>query len=157
MPKPRKTKQGSDPEAEAFAPPRKAKPSADAEPNLNDPRVRFARWSALNMTALEKKVWAWMGKADNPWGFIPQHPHKNWTLDFYSPRFGICIEADGPLHLQTAREDEARDRALEKDGILTLRLTRGHFVRYSPQRLFDLVEEVIKNRPAAKPEPGKTK
>jgi len=157
MPKRRKTTKGSDPEAEAFAPPKTTMPEEDQGPDLSTNHARFARWSAANMTALEKRVWKWMGKTKNPWGFIPQYPHKAWTLDFFSPQFMLGIEADGPAHLKTVREDEARDRALEKDGILTLRLTRGHFVRYSAQRLFDLVEEVVKGRSAAPPKQGKPK
>jgi very-short-patch-repair endonuclease len=159
---PRKKKERKpDPEDEAFYPPQE-----DGIPNLSKGEVeegsetrqdRFAAWSAIVMTDLEKKVWKWLGGKNNPWGFEPQVPVGPYTLDFFSRRYMLAIEADGPEHQKTVCEDAARDAELEKLGILTLRLTNADFVKYSKQRLFDLVEEFIQTKHIVNPQPYKDK
>ena len=43
-------------------------------------------------------------------------------LDFYCDRARLCVEVDGASHELTMEHDLARDRYLERWGILTLRV-----------------------------------
>ena len=157
-PKMNDNKAGGQKEAEAFGPPPIVAPvKKGEEPVEEDPAQRFARWSATHMTRLEKKVWGMLGAELNPWRFRPQVVVGPYTLDFLSRKVMVCIEADGPEHLKTQKADNARDAYLEKQGIMTLRLTNADFVRYTPQRLYALVEELshVRNVVKVKPKKGK--
>jgi very-short-patch-repair endonuclease len=51
--------------------------------------------------------------------FRRQVPVDEYILDFYSPRYKLCVEIDGPLH-EVVR-DAIRDRRLAERGVRTLR------------------------------------
>lgn len=147
---PRKTPKQpeDDPEAdgtyEVVVPPAlpasKAPSPAPLDPD-NDPKARLAIWSAVSPTGFERKVWSFLGKENNPWGFLPQQILFGYVIDFYSLKYLLVIEADGPSHNQTRAEDNKRDADLRKHGIQTLRLDPGDFVQYTNVQLFDLIEE----------------
>ena len=113
MPK-KKAARGGDGEAEAFQPPKPSTPKnpvaraqeAVLETIANDPQRRFAFWSVLNPTSFERKVWTFLGGEENPWRFNPQEIVGPYTCDFLSRKFMVCIEADGPEHINSVEEDQ---------------------------------------------------
>jgi very-short-patch-repair endonuclease len=117
--------------------------STAAETDEDDPQQRQATWAIAHMTRLEKMVWNFLGKADGPWGFAPQVVKGPYVLDFYSQKYLLAVEADGPSHLKSAEADRKRDDYLAKQGIVTLRLTRSDFVRSQPQQLYAMMEAII--------------
>jgi len=138
-PKAKRPQQVLPDEAEALLSPQEAKnirklPSKDVEED------RFVAWSRISMTKFEKKVWKLLGGDDNPWRFQCQVPKFGYVLDFYSEQFMLCIEADGPAHQKQLAADNARDVALAKMGIQTLRIVPADFVEHTAQQLFDLIE-----------------
>lgn len=114
--------------------------------------TRFLHWSKERMTSLERKIWDLLGKEGNVWFFKPQQELHGYLVDFYSAEFNLVIEADGPDHIWSYKEDEERDNALRAKGINTLRLTPGDLVQYTPQEIFDIIEEFCKvtHRPESK-------
>ncbi len=120
----------------------------DATPEI----ARLATWGAANMTALEKKFWAMIGRDGNPWHLIPQFPVRGYVLDFYAPHAKVAIELDGPHHLRQAAADLNRDKILAKtEAILTLRLTRADLVRKGTKGIYDYLEGVFSNIELPKP------
>ncbi len=99
----------------------------------------------VNMTRLEKKVWAFLGKHENPWGFLRQWPTEGYFLDFWSRHFNVCLEVDGPHHLLHKSEDLKRDKVLAKKGIRTIRLTPANFQLMSTGELFIYVRNAVEN------------
>ena len=81
--------------------------------------IARARYLRRNMTLPEKQAWAILRLM--PQRFRRQVPVGPYVLDFYSPRFGLCVEIDGPLH--DAASDRTRDQALEELDIYTLRVS----------------------------------
>ncbi len=110
------------------------------------PSGRFAMISTVNLTKFEKKVWTFLGKNLNPWGFQIQVDKFGYLLDFYSDRYLLAIEADGPDHVGRVQDDMHRDQVLLERGIRTLRLQPVDFVRNSRNQLIDLIEEFIHPR-----------
>jgi very-short-patch-repair endonuclease len=99
----------------------------------------------LNMTRLEKKVWGFLGKHENPWGFLRQWPAEGYFLDFWSQHFNVCLEVDGPHHFLRLAEDLKRDKVLAKKGIRTIRLRPADFQRMSTGELFIYVRNAVEN------------
>jgi len=104
-----------------------------------------ARALRRNMSGFETKVWKFLGKDENPWGFLRQYPVEGLFLDFYSQHFNVDLEADGPHHLNRRASDRRRDRTLMKKGVRTIRLTPADFVKSSKEELFIYVRNAIEN------------
>lgn len=139
-------------EAEAFQPmklygdivDREKQQAAEArEATLETSSGRFSIWSLISQTGFEKRVWRFLGNSENPWEFKQQVPMFGYILDFYSFKYMLCIEADGPNHRNQQAEDLKRDKVLYEKGIKTLRLTPMDFARNSKQKLVDVIEEFI--------------
>ena len=56
--------------------------------------------------------------------FRRQVPFDEYILDFYSPRYKLCVEIDGPLHDQV--RDAVRDQRFSERGIKTLRFAEDN-------------------------------
>ena len=67
-------------------------------------------------------------------------------LDFYCDRVWLCVEVDGVSHELTAGHDRARDRYLERWGILTLRVPAGE-VMTNLQGVVELITLTARARP----------
>lgn len=121
--------------------------SSEKQPKFNvgdsDAKLRQSWWGTVAMGPFELMVWKFLGKEDNPWGFLPQQQHGGYIVDFYSQQFMLALEADGPVHIRQKVEDAKRDDELMKLGIRTLRLTPGDFRVHSRQKIFGLIEEYI--------------
>ncbi len=98
-----------------------------------------------NMSGFEKKVWKFIGKHENPWGFLRQWPVDGYFLDFWTQHFNLCLEADGPHHVLRRADDLKRDKVLAKKGIRTIRLTPADFQRHSLGEMFIYVRNAIEN------------
>lgn len=96
-----------------------------------------------NMSGFEKMVWNFLGKDENPWGFLRQWPVEGFFLDFFTDRYNVALEADGPHHRDA--DDKVRDRVLSKKGITTIRLTPADFVRKSKGELFVYLRNALEN------------
>ncbi len=155
MKQPDKGKTPAPPEddAEIFDDPPEGSSSAEKQPAFNvgdsDAKLRQSWWGFVAMGPFELMVWKFLGKEENPWGFIPQQQHGGYIVDFYSQQFMLALEADGPVHTRQKAEDAERDADLMKLGIRTLRLTPGDFRTHSRQKIFGLIEEYVSAKQVA--------
>lgn len=99
----------------------------------------------VNMSGFEKKVWNFLGKHENPWGFLRQWPMDGYFFDFYSQHYCVALEADGPDHLNRVAEDLKRDKVMAKKGVRTIRLTPADFKRKSAGDLYLYVRDAVEN------------
>jgi very-short-patch-repair endonuclease len=78
-----------------------------------------ARKLRRQLTQPERLLW-WALKGDKT-GFHwrNQHAAGPYVLDFYCDRVRLCVEVDGAPHELTAGHDQARNRHLERWGILS--------------------------------------
>eukprot|EP01035_Chromulina_nebulosa_P054083 gene54083-74016_t len=60
-------------------------------------RARQLRWA---MTEPERLLWALLRKEQTGLRFRRQHPLGSYVLDFYCPSARLCVEVDGPVHLE---------------------------------------------------------
>ncbi len=91
--------------------------------NLDDENIARVRRFRTDASASEKVAWELLRKR-RLGGFLfrRQHPVGPYALDFYCAEAKVCVEIDGGQHVLRSREDEARDLALERLGILTIRI-----------------------------------
>lgn len=105
-----------------------------------------ARKLRRELTKPERLLW-WALKADKTgFHFRKQHAAGPYVLDFYCDRARLCVEVDGSSHDFTVEHDAARDRYLERWGILTLRIPARE-VLFNLQGVVDHVTEVARARP----------
>ncbi|HEU4456898.1 MAG TPA: endonuclease domain-containing protein [Longimicrobium sp.] len=83
------------------------------------------------MTTEERVLWnairGW--KLGDGAKFRRQHPMGRFVLDFYCPAHKLCVEVDGGIHATQQDRDEARDAALQAQGIRTLRFRNEEVVK----------------------------
>lgn len=84
--------------------------------------------------------------------FIGKHCYL--IVDFYLPRYNLCIEVDGGYHTKPEQQakDRRRDACLQKyKGLPTLRLTNDQVIRISQVDLLREIEQAAskKIKPAA--------
>ena len=98
------------------------------------------------LTKPERLLW-WALKADKT-GFHwrKQHAAGPYVLDFYCDRVRLCVEVDGASHELTGEQDAARDRYLERWGILTLRVPASEVLK-NLQGVVDLIMATARTRP----------
>ena len=75
------------------------------------------------MTKPERHVWMNLRNSEQGIKFRRQVPIANYILDFYCPAARLCIEIDGPHHVDQIAKDHARDEALANQLIMTIRFT----------------------------------
>lgn len=79
-----------------------------------------------NQTDAEKKLWSILrNRQFFGTKFRRQFPVDKYILDFYSPEYKLCIEADGGQHYEDKgrQKDEIRTRDLSKLGVRILRFS----------------------------------
>ena len=76
----------------------------------------------------------------------PQHPIKNFIIDFYCARAKLCIEIDGASHLEVsqAEYDAARTAYLEELGCKVIRFTNDD-VCYNINAVIDEIMKKIES------------
>ena len=109
-----------------------------------------ARKLRRTMTKPERLLW-WALKADQTgFHFRKQHAAGPYVLDFYCDRARLCVEVDGSSLDFTVDRDIARDRYLERWGILTVRV-RAADVLSNLQGVVDFIVQAAVNRPLRQP------
>ena len=102
------------------------------------------------MTKPERLLW-WALKADQTgFHFRKQHAAGPYVLDFYCDRARLCVEVDGSSHDFTVDPDIARDRYLERWGIVTVRV-RAVDVLSNLQGVVDFIVQAAVSRPLRQP------
>ncbi|WP_025229163.1 endonuclease domain-containing protein [Fimbriimonas ginsengisoli] len=81
-----------------------------------------ARQLRQEMTSSEKRLWKSLRDRRLEFKFRRQYPIGPYTLDFFCPEAGICIEVDGDSHIGREARDAFRDQALLDHGIVTIRI-----------------------------------
>jgi very-short-patch-repair endonuclease len=84
------------------------------------------------MSEPEVMLWSRLRKRgpDRP-TFRRQHPFGSVILDFYCPSARLAVEVDGSTHWDDAERerDAARDRWLERRGVVTMRIEASEVYR----------------------------
>lgn len=85
-------------------------------------RARELRWT---MTEPERLLWAILRNRQLGFRFRRQHPIGLYILDFYCPSARLCVEVDGPVHLEPGQteHDAKRDAWLGTQGVRVLRFS----------------------------------
>src|SRR5687767_8446992 len=84
-------------------------------------------------TAAEERLWDSLraGRLDGL-KFRRQHAVGRFILDFYCPSRRLCVEVDGEIHQGQLERDEARDVALGRRGVRTVRFTNEEVLTSLP-------------------------
>jgi very-short-patch-repair endonuclease len=75
------------------------------------------------MSMPERTLWSLLRREQQGLRFRRQHPIGPFILDFYCPSAKLCVEVDGPSHIEQAEYDLRRDRWLAEQGIRVLRVS----------------------------------
>ncbi len=96
--------------------------TADSKSERTRARARDLR---QNMSLPEVKLWQRLrGRELNKWRFRRQHPVGHFVVDFYCHELLMVIEIDGlAAHAQRALQDDARDKWIQRQGILVVRMS----------------------------------
>lgn len=121
--------------------------------DLDDKKSRFVSWSRVNQTGFERRVFKVLGGKENPWMFVPQVEILGLVADFYTPKFRVVLEADGPDHDRSVLQDRARDLLmLTKKKIKVLRLTPLDLVTHTSQDLYRLIDQFVRQESELTPQ-----
>lgn len=82
-----------------------------------------ARTLRRTMTAPERLLWSLLRRAQTGLRFRRQHPVGPFVLDFYCASARLCVEIDGPAHLDLEQRDMRRSDWLAREGIRVLRFS----------------------------------
>ena len=90
-------------------------------PTRNDRKgaISKARYLRANPSQPEADAWRFL-RTLTAQRFRRQYPIGLYVLDFFSPRYRLCIEIDGPWHDE--ERDGIRDAWLEEQNIYTIRV-----------------------------------
>ena len=88
-------------------------------------------------TPAEDMLWGYLKIKPKGFKFRRQHPYSIFILDFYCHALKLVIEVDGSIHnlKEVKNNDQQRQHALEKDGLIVL--------RFSNEKILTNLEEVI--------------
>lgn len=87
------------------------------------PTAEFARQLRAAPTPSEKFLWRFLRRRQRlGLHFRRQHPIHRWIVDFYCAAARVAVEVDGTSHEGRRDADLVRDRALDRFGIMVLRL-----------------------------------
>ena len=104
-----------------------------------------------NQTHAEEILWNYL--RTKPFGckFRRQHPFSNYILDFYCHSLKLVIEVDGSIHEleEVKRNDEARQKILEEDGITVIRFSNEN-LKLHPEIVIQKLETFLNEKIAKK-------
>ena len=105
-----------------------------------------ARMLRKNSTRAEILLWDELkGKQVLGYDFHRQKPVGEYILDFFSPGLMLAIEIDGSSHENRNREDQNRQRELEKKGIRFLRFPDEEVKQNTEGVVEEIAEWILKN------------
>ncbi|HEV7277426.1 MAG TPA: DUF559 domain-containing protein [Devosiaceae bacterium] len=87
---------------------------------LTQKRARALR---RNLTQPERTLWSMLRCTQLGLRFRRQQALGAFILDFYCAAAKLCVEVDGPVHMERAAADARRDGWLAGRGIRTLRFS----------------------------------
>jgi very-short-patch-repair endonuclease len=93
---------------------------------MKRPDIDKSRLLRKNQTDAERKLWSLLrNRHVSDAKFRRQFPVSGYILDFYSPKYKLCIEADGGQHYNESgrASDEIRTQVLSKVGIKVIRFS----------------------------------
>jgi very-short-patch-repair endonuclease len=96
-------------------------PKASESVLSNPIKLESAGRMRNNPTPAEAALWERLREYGLGVRFRRQFVTFGWIIDFYCPRLGLGIEADGPYHAERADYDQRRDAVLKSHGITILR------------------------------------
>jgi len=110
-----------------------------------DPKMKnVARMLRKNSTRAEILLWDELkGKQILGYDFHRQKPVGEYILDFFCPRLMLAIEIDGSSHENRNKEDQNRQRELEKKGIRFLRFPDEEVKQNTEGVVEDITEWVL--------------
>ena len=113
-----------------------------------DPKMKnVARMLRKNSTRAEILLWDELkGKQILGYDFHRQKPVGKYILDFFCPRLMLAIEIDGSSHENRIREDQNRQRELEKKGIRFLRFPDEEVKQNTEGVVEDITEWILANK-----------
>src|SRR5690348_1079259 len=84
--------------------------------------VDLARGLRYRMTDAERSLWRHLrGRHFESWKFRRQHQLSGYIVDFVCLAAGLVVELDGGQHLQDAKKDAVRTKALNALGYRVIR------------------------------------
>lgn len=99
-------------------------------------KKEMARSLRNNATASERLLWEHIRRNALGVKFRRQAVMFGWIADFWCPERKLVVELDGSFHQGRAAKDAARDRAMLRSGVRTLRI---------PSRMvFEDIDEVVR-------------
>ena len=107
-------------------------------------KTGLARSLKRRMTAAERRLWSRLRNYRfHGLRWERQEPIGRYIVDFYCSTARVVVELDGLAHSFTTRQDAARQRWLEEDGIAVLRFDNSA-VMYDLGRVLSDIFEVCK-------------
>lgn len=101
-----------------------------------------------NQTDSEKKLWTIL-RNRQLFGlkFRRQFPVKKYILDFYSPEYMLCIEADGGQHYEDKgrKRDKVRTKELSHLGVQILRFSDREILT-NIEGVCEIIQQTIEKR-----------
>jgi very-short-patch-repair endonuclease len=99
--------------------------SRETRHRINPTILQRARELRQPLTAAERTLWRRIRDRQLGYKYRRQHPIENFIVDFYCAEARLCIEIDGPTHLDPAQEeyDQAHTEILESLGYNVIRFT----------------------------------
>ena len=112
----------------------------------NKENAAFARSLRKNMTPWEKKLW-YICLRNYSVRFQRQKMIGNYIADFYCASAALVIELDGSPHYEEKgkKYDEARDRYLEEQGLLVVRICDTE-IENNFYYVCRMIDEVVQRR-----------
>ncbi len=111
--------------------------------------IEQSRRLRRNQTDAEKKLWSVLrNRSLAGVKFRRQFPIDKYILDFYSPEYSLCIEADGGLHYtkEGKQADEARTKVLATLGIQVLRFSDREILN-NTEGVLEVIQRTIADSP----------
>jgi very-short-patch-repair endonuclease len=93
-------------------------------------------------------MWSFLRNNQLGCTFRRQYPVGPFTLDFYCPKYKLCVEVDGEQHFETMERDKERDFALSELGIRVIRVPSLDLFddkRLAMTSWLDLIKEALKD------------
>lgn len=104
--------------------------------------LKLAREFRHPLTPAENMLWRALRARNLGYKFRRQHPIDKFIIDFYCAQAKLCIEVDGPSHLEPeqAEHDAARTAYLVELGYHVIRFTNEEIRK----DLNSIVDEIVR-------------
>jgi very-short-patch-repair endonuclease len=109
-------------------------------------KIKLAREFRKNPTKSERLLWEKLRKK----GFLNlkfrrQHLMEGYIVDFYCKELKLVLEVDGEIHNYTKKEDEERQKIIERKGDIFYRINSFDIENNIDNVLYNLKAFINKN------------